>query len=217
MTGPDAATRGARQSWSRVVGVACLALAGATALSGCSGSASSSSSAPITTAATIGGSSASPSSSPSATTGDQQAQAYAAAVSTYKQYWQQLLTIINKRRDATELRGISRGEAFSYGLSVAREAQIAGYTVDGPIKDVYLRPVKFTYGGSTKNPSNVTLQACQDLSTGHLLDSKGRQVPKDPKGPKFLRLDLTVTNFTPSVTNEWQLDDFKTTPVASCS
>ena len=216
MTGPDAAIRGARQSWSRVVGVACLALAGATALSGCSGSASSSSSAPITTAATIGGSSASPSSSPSPSASDQQAQAYAAAVAVYKQYWKRLVETVNKRLEPTLMRDIARGEAFGYGVQLARNAKAQGYKIQGIVSDTYVRPTGFTFGGTTDKPSTVTLQSCQDLSNAGYVDAQGKAVPKDPNGPKFVRFDTTVTNFTPSLTSEWLLDDFKTTPVKSC-
>ena len=217
MSHPDADIRGFRPGRGSTTAAAGGALALAVVLAGCGGSSSQAPSSSTSTTATIGAPAPSSSASPSPSTGDQQAQAYAAATAAYDRYWNRLVEIINKRQESTLLRGSSRGEAFIYGVAVARESLGNRYTVTGRIKDVYLRPLGFTYGGRPRNPSVVRLQACQDLSTAGYVDSKGKRVPKAPGGAKFLRLDMTATNLTSSVTTGWLLDGFKTTPVESCS
>ncbi len=196
-----------------VLAVAAVALAA----SGCGGGSSTSQQAPTaSTTATIGGSSPTATATPTPSATDQQAQAYAAAVKTYGRFWRDLVSVINKPGDPTSLGGIARGEAFSYAVQVGRGAISRGYRVRGTVTDEYVRTVSFRFGGTTDKPSVVVLQSCQDLATASYVDAKGRPVPRSASAAKFLRFDVTVVNFSPSVTQNWALDGFKTTAVTSC-
>jgi hypothetical protein len=193
-----------------------------TGAAGCSGDSPSSSATRSTTTATIGGpstsatASASPSASASASS-DRQAQAYAAATKVYNDFFTGIVRTINSGADPTRLRGISRGEAFSYAVVSGREAEAHGYKVEGTISMVYVRPKSFTYGGSTANPSKVGIDGCQDLRTVRYVDRNGKPVPRGSGAADFLRYTVTAVNFTPSVSAGWVLDDFKNVKVPSCA
>ncbi len=196
--------------------VVLAALAVALGAAGCSGGGSATSTSPSTsTTATIGGAT-SPSASPSPSATDRQAQAYAAAVKTYNDYWQGLENTLATRGDPTRLARIARADAFSYAVAVAREASSQGYTLKGRITNVYVKPTAFVFGGTTKNPSRVTLTSCQDLSTNSYVDKSGRTVPKGADAAQFVKFDARVVNFSSSLTEDWQVDGLKTTVVKSC-
>jgi hypothetical protein len=205
----------------RAVGRGVVALAGvavAVAAAGCNGAGSSSpSTSSSSTTATIGGSSSSPSATPSASPSDQQAQAYTAAVKTYNDYWTGLERILKTGGDPLKIRPLARGEAFSYTIAVSREATASGYKIAGSLSNVYVRPSEFTFGGTTKNPSRVKIQGCQNVGSAHYVDRKGRPVPTPSGAAKSVRFDVTVVNFSPAVNKNWVLDDFKTTAVKACS
>ena len=192
------------------------ALVVALGAAGCSGDGSATSTSPSTsTTATIGGAT-SPSASPSPSATDRQAQAYAAAVKTYNDYWQGLENTLVTHGDPTRLARIARADAFGYAVAIAREASSQGYTLKGHLTNVYVKPTGFVFGGTTKNPSRVTLTSCQDLSTNSYVDKSGRTVPKDADAAKFVKFDAKVVNFSPSLTKDWQVDGLKTTVVKSC-
>lgn len=209
------AVTGATSVGRRAVVLAALTVAFGAA--GCSGGSAASQSGTATSkTATIGGTSPSPSTTPSASPSDQQAQAYAAAVKTYNDYWSGLERALATKGDPTRLARIARAGAFSYAVGVAREASSKGYTLKGHIQNVYVRPSTFVYGATTKNPSRVSLTSCQDLSTNSYVDKSGKKVPRDADAAKFIKFDATVVNFSPSLTRDWEVDQLKTTVVTSC-
>jgi hypothetical protein len=205
----------------RAVGRGGVALAGvavALTAAGCNGASSASQSTSSTsTTATVGGSSPPPSATPSASPSDQQAQAYGAAVKTYNEYWAGLEQILKTGGDPLKIRPVARGEAFSYAIAVSREASASGYRIAGTLSNVYVRPSDFTFGGTTKNPSRVKIQGCQNVGSAHYVDRNGKPVPTAPGAAKSVRVDATVVNFSPVLNKNWVLDDLKTTAVKSCS
>jgi hypothetical protein len=152
----------------------------------------------------------------SASPSDQQAQAYAAAVKTYNEYWSRLANVLATHGDPTQLGRIARADAYSYAATVAQYASSNGYTLRGHFKNVYVKPTSFVYGGTTKNPSRVMLASCQDLSANSYVDRSGRRVPRGADAARFVKFEAKVVNFSPSVTKDWVVDDLKTTAVSSC-
>ena len=193
------------------------ALVVALGAAGCSGDGSATSTSPSTsTTATIGGAT-SPSASPSPSATDRQAQAYESALKTYNAFWTQFTDILRKQSEPLALRPIARGEAFSYAVQTARDAKAQGQRLSGSVSHLKLEPKSFAYGGTTQKPTRVQLQDCQDLSTAQFVDRNGKQVTRDADSARFVRFDVTMVNFSPSLVNEWQVDGFKTTAVTSCS
>jgi hypothetical protein len=197
-----------------VLAVAAVALAA----SGCGGGSSTSQQAPAaSTTATIGGSSPTATATPTPSATDQRAQAYAAAVKTYNEYWSTFARILRTGGDPTVIRGISRGEAFNYAVQTGRSVDNKGYRLKGRISHAYITPEGFVYGGSTKKPSRVRIRDCQDLRTAQFVDRQGKLVKREAGAATFVRFDVSMVNFSSSIDTEWQLDDFKTTAVESCS